>query len=315
MMNYRPLGRTGVDVSVCTLGTSGLRRGAPDTLETRKAWASAIDGGVNAMELDAAAGIAESIGRLLAEVQARDSVHVLARIRPLVPFDLPSPHIPAHQAFPGPHIRAESEALLKALGVERLGLLLLPAWCAEWWHEGDWLQTLASLKNEGKIAGFGIALFDHDVEAALEGVARGMVDAVQAMYNIFDPQASVALLPLCLRHNAGVIARSPLYYGMLVPRSERPVAFSADDWRSGFFFDAHLDETSRRADDLETLAEQSGTSLSELALRFSLSHPAVSTVAVGIGSRAHLDADLAALEKGALGAEILQALPLRKWLC
>jgi aryl-alcohol dehydrogenase-like predicted oxidoreductase len=314
-MRYRPLGRTGVDISPCTLGTWGLRRGASDAGEMGKAWAMAIDRGINAIEVDAAAGIAEPIQRLLAEDRARDRVHVLARIRSLVPFDLPSPHIPAHQAYPGAHIRAESEALLKALGVERLGLLLLPDWCPEWWHEGDWLPTLASLKDQGKIAGFGVSLFDHDVEAALEGVARGMVDAVQVMYNIFDPQASAALLPLCLRHNVGVIARSPLYYGMLVPRDDRPAAFPVDDWRSEFFFDAHLDETRRRADHLETLAEQSGNSLADLALRFSLSHPAISTVAVGMSSRVHLDADLAALERGQLGGDELRAVSRHKWLC
>lgn len=314
MMRYRPLARTGVDVSVCTLGTSGLGRGS-DAGETRKAWALAIDRGVNAIEVDAAAGTAGPIARLLAEAQARDRVHVLARIRSLVPFDLPSPHIPADQAYPGAHIRAECEALLKAVGVERLGLLLLPDWCPEWWDEGDWLQTLASLKDEGKIAGFGISLFDHDVEAALEGAARGIVDALQVMYNILDPQASAALLPLCLRHNVGVIARSPLYYGMLVPRLVRPAGFSIDDWRNEFFFDAHLDETTRRADHLETVAEQSGRSLSDLALRFSLSHSAVSTVAVGISSCAHLDANLAALERGPLSASELRALSEHRWLC
>jgi aryl-alcohol dehydrogenase-like predicted oxidoreductase len=281
----------------------------------RKIWAAAIDRGVNAIELDAAAGTAEPIGRFLAEQRAPGRVHVLARIRSLVPFELPSPHIPVHEAYPGAHIRAECEALLKALGVERLGVLLLPDWCPEWWQEGDWEPTLASLKSEGKIGGFGVALFDHDVEAALEGVASGMIDAVQVMHNIFDPQASASLLPLCLRHNVGVVARSPLYYGMLVPRSERPSVFTADDWRNAFFFDAHLDETQRRADHLETVAEQSGASLSDLALRFSLSHPAVSTIAVGTGSRAHLDANLAALEKGPLGAENLQALSSHKWLC
>lgn len=315
MMRYRRLGRSGVDVSVCTLGTSGLGRGESDAGETRKAWALAIDRGVNAIELDAAAGIAEPVGRLLAEEKARGRVHALARIRSLVPFELPSPHISAHHAYPGEHIRAQCEALLRTLGVERLALLLLPAWCPEWWHEGDWLQTLASLKDEGKIAGFGVALFDHDVEAALEGVARGIVDAVQVMYNIFDPQASAEFLPLCLRHNVGVIARSPLYYGMLVPRIGRPAEFSIDDWRHEFFFDAHLDETTRRADHLETVAGQSGSSLSDLALRFSLSHPAVSTVAVGISSRAHLDANLAALERGPLSVDVLRALSGHEWLC
>jgi len=71
----------------------------------------------------------------------------------------------------------------------------------------------------------------------------------------------------------------------------------------------------RRADHLETVAEQSGCSLSDLALRFSLSHPAVSTVSAGISSRAHLDANLAALERGPLSADVLRVLSGHEWLC
>ena len=309
-MRYRRLGRTGLDISICTLGTAARDRG-----EARNAWAIAFDQGVNAVELAAAAGIAEPLGRLLAEQGARDRVHVLARIPSLVPFDLPSPHILADRAYPGAHIVAQCEALLKALGVERLGLLLLPDWCPEWWHEGNWLETLAGLKEAGKVAGFGVSLFDHDIEAALEGPAGGLIDAVEVMYNIFDPHAAAELLPLCGRRDVGVIVRSPLYYGMLVPRSERPASFPADDWRGEFFFDVHLDETGHRADRLEHLASQAGISLSELALRFSVSHPAVSTVAVGTSSAAHLAANLAALERGPLTDEMLRALSAHRWLC
>ena len=314
MMQYRRLGRSGLDISPCTLGTSTWRGGVLDD-EARKAWALAIERGVNAIEMDAAAGLAEPLGRLLADEDALGLVHVIARIGALVPMDLPSPHILAHQAFPGAHIRAECEALLKALNVERLGMLMLPCWCAEWWHEGDWLQALASLKEEGKIAGFGVSLFDHDVEAALEGVESGLIDAVQVMYNIFDPEAAAALLPLCLRRDVGFIARSPLYYGMLVARTGRPALFPANDWRNAFFFGAHLDEATHRAGELEGLAEEWGMSLADLALRFSQSHPAVSTVAVGMTNRAHVDANLAALERGALGDDLQRALTAYRWLC
>jgi aryl-alcohol dehydrogenase-like predicted oxidoreductase len=314
-MRYRRLGRTGLDISLSTVGTAGPQGNAWEGEEALEAWALALRRGVNAIELEASAGIAERVRRLLAEENARNHVHLFVRLPSTVPFDLPSPHILADRAYPGAHIRAGTEALLIELGVERLGLLLLPDWCHEWWHEGDWLQNLVSLKEEGKVAGFGVSLFDHDVEAALEGVAGDMIDVVQVMYNLFDPQAAEALFPLCLRHNVGVIARSPLYYGMLVAKRERPATLAPDDWRSEFYFDAHFDETTRRADQLEALARESGLALSDMALRFSLSHPAVSTVAVGARSAAHLDADLAALEQGPLGEELLRAISTHKWLC
>lgn len=300
-MRFRRLGRTGLSVSEATIGTARLDAPDLDMAETRAAVALALEAGVNAVEASTASAGA------LAELLAGRQAHVFARVTSRVRFDLPSPHITADQAYPGAHIRAETEAMLETLGVERLAILQLHAWCPEWLHEGDWLETLVRLRYEGKIAGIGVSLFDHDLDAAHEVIASGAIDCVQVMYNVFDQGAADALFPLCARHDLGVIARSPLYYGALAGRE-----FAAGDWRRDYFYDAHGRETAERVERLAAEVESPDRSVADMALRFAVSHPAVSTVAVGMLTPTHVRASLEALARGPLDAGRLAR---HRWLC
>lgn len=315
MMRYRRLGRTGLEISELAIGTLPLRRANPD--EAAAMLASALAHGINAIEIDAGAHeTADLLGQILRREGARDRIQVIARVSSLVPFDLPSPHVPADQAYPGRHIRAETEMLLARLGVERLALQQLHAWCPEWQGEGDWHETLVQLRAEGKIAGIGVSLFDHDVAAGPGIVASGAIDAVEVMYNIFDPAAAAALFPLCQRHDVGVIARSPLYFGALAPAPDGSTRdLAREDWRTAYFYDAHRRETEARVQRLAQLVAPPERSLADLALHFSLSHPAVSTVAVGMRTRAQVEANVAALRHGMLAPERQAALAGHKWLC
>ena len=309
-MRLRSLGRTGLRVS--ELGICVSTRSGPH--ETAAAIKLAFERGVNTVTIDAGDAAAAN---LLSGVLKQGGPHdllVIARASSLVPFDLPSPHVPAEQAYPGRHLRAEVEGLLRVLGVERLALLQLHAWCPEWLGEGDWLDTLARLRDEGKIAGFGVSLFDHDMDAALEVVASGAIDAVQLMYNVFDQGAAERLFPLCATHGVGVVIRSPLYYGALASTFD-PASLAADDWRQSYFFEEHRRETLERVRKLESLVVPPDRSVTDLALRFSLSHPAVSTVAVGMRGRAHLEGNLRAVMAGPLDAALHTALAQHKWLC
>ncbi|WP_423607026.1 aldo/keto reductase [Sphingomonas sp. MS122] len=314
MIQHR-LGRTGLDISACTLGTSALASPGADRREAGAMITRALERGVNAVELDGGHGrVADLLGEVLARTGARRQMHVFARVTSLVRFDLPSPHIPAQQAYPGRHIRTETEALLRTLGVERLGLQQIHAWCPEWLDEGDWLETLERLREEGKIAGYGLSLWDHDLDAAATILARGVAGTVQLMHNIFDPSATIGLLPFCQRADIGVVARSPLYFGALGWDESRP-ALAPHDWRGGYFYDAHRRETLARVHRLAREIAPSGQMLPEVALRFALSHPAVTTVAVGMRTCAQLEANLAAIERGPLQADEMKALAAHAWLC
>ena len=314
MIGRRRLGRTGLDVSELTIGTSRLA--AAPTEQALSALALAFAAGIDAVEIESGdAAAAERLCAAQARAGTGRSLHVFARARSLVRFDLPSPHVHAQAAYPGAHIRAETEALLKRLGVERLAVQQIHAWCPEWLGEGDWLDTLGRLRDEGKIAGIGISLFDHDVDAGLAAVASGAIDCVQVMVNLFDPSAAATLLPLCARHGVGVIARSPLYYGALSTRIDASAPFAEDDWRRDYFYDAHLAETRARVARLAADVASPERSVADLALRFALAHPAVTTVAVGMHSLGQVEANLAAIARGPLPPERAAALRAHRWLC
>jgi aryl-alcohol dehydrogenase-like predicted oxidoreductase len=255
------------------------------------------------------------VGEILEREGARQRVHIFSRVASLVPFDLPSPHVSAGAAYPGRHIRAQTEAMLARLGVDRLACQQIHAWCPEWLGEGDWLETLVRLREEGKIAAIGVSLFDHDADAGLQAVAGGEFDCIQLMYNIFDPGAAETVLPLCRKHGVGAIVRSPLHFGALSAAIGKAAPFPAGDWRADYFFEEHLGETRQRVLVLQPEADRAGGSVTDLALRFSLSHPSVSTVAVGMRTRAHVEANLDAVDRGPLASETLERLSRHKWLC
>ncbi|HEX8300836.1 aldo/keto reductase [Sphingomonas sp.] len=310
-MELRRLGRTGIEVSKLTLGAAALK--AADADEAASIVALALDRGINAIEVEAGdEDLAILLGGILREQGATHRVQVIARLTSLVRFDLPSPHVLADQAYPGSHIRAETEALLGRLGVERLALQQLHAWCPEWLHEGDWRETLIALRDEGKIAGFGVSLFDHDVDAGLEAAGSGAIDSVQVMYHLFDQGAARALMPLCQEHGVAVIARSPFYYGILAGRTE---PFAPGDWRSDYFFADHFRETSERVQRLARDAGAAGGGIADVALRFCSAHPPVSTVAVGVRTRAQLEANIAAVIQGPIDPEKRAAMAGHAWLC
>ena len=114
--------------------------------------------------------------------------------------------------------------------------------------------------------------------------------------------------------NLAFLAVLPLYFGALGWGESGP-AYSAHDWRRGYFYDAHRRETLTRVRRLAGDVAPTGQPLSAIALRFALSHPAVATVAVGMRTRAQLEANLAAIERGPLTAGELAALAPHAWLC
>jgi aryl-alcohol dehydrogenase-like predicted oxidoreductase len=316
-MKRRRLGRTGLDVSVLAFNARGLDPAACrdiDLAEAGAALALALDGGVDVLATPAEGQAREAAADLLRRDGRARAVHILSHVPPLLPHTLPSPHLHANAVFPGAHIRAHAESVLKAFGVERLAVLFLPAWQPEWTREGDWLRTLQALKAEGKIAGFGVAPFDHDPGAACEAAQSGQIDCVEVMYNPFDPEAAADLFPLCREKGVGVVARSPLYGGALTAGWDEAV-FAPGDWRAAFFYPEHRDETRERVAALAGEVSAPDETVADLALRFGLSHPAVSTVSVGMRARSHVQANLAAMARGPLPEGALARLSLYKWLC
>lgn len=312
----RQLGRSGLSVSPLTLGTDAA--GELSAAELRELFAFALDTGINAIEIDAAnAMVVDALAATIRSRGGESAPHIFCRLSPLIPLPLPAPHFLADQVYPGSSIRAQVDALLARIGVERLALVHLPVWSPEWLEEGDWLPTLQQLRQDGNIADFGVATFDHDADAALSAVASGAIGSAQLMYNLFDPHPARSLLPLCAKQDVAVLARAPLYHGGLVIDSPTMRGERAwGDWRDAHFYPAHRAETADRAARIARDLDEGEGSLVEMALRFCLSSDAVSSVVVGMRTPEHIAANLAAVAKGPLDPARAAALAARHaWLC
>jgi aryl-alcohol dehydrogenase-like predicted oxidoreductase len=296
-VKYRPLGSTGIEVSEIGYGAWGIGGamwGGADDDESIQALQRAIDLGLNFIDTALAYGRGRS-ERLVGQV-ARERAETIYVATKVPPKNLiwPAPAgIPVEDAFPGDHIRACAERSLSNLGTERIDLLQLHVWSDDWVDQGDWRETVEALRAEGKIGFFGISVNDHEPHNALRIVESGAVDTVQVIYNVFDQSPEDELFPACREHGVGVIARVPLDEGGLTGRIGPDTEFADDDFRADYFGGERKRELAERVEGITADLGISDDELAEVALRFVLSEPTVSTVIPGMRSSRNVERNVA----------------------
>jgi len=132
------------------------------------------------------------------------------------------------------------------------------------------------------------------------------------IYNIFDQSPEDKLLPVCRELNIGVIARVPLDEGSLAGELTAETRFPKNDWRSLYFGPENLPNTVARVEKLKKVLPE-GMALPEMALRFILSNPAVSTTIVGMRRPNHVQENVAVSDAGPLDAALLRKLREHRW--
>jgi len=215
------------------------------------------------------------------------------------------------QVCPYDYIMQCAEESLRNLQMDSIDLLQLHVWNPEWIERDEWRRAFEDLKRSGKARAVGISLSDHDPDSGLEAVRTGLIDTVQVIYNIFDQSPEKALLPLCRSENIGVLARVPLDEGGLSGHLEESTEFPAGDFRNFYFRGDRKKQVVQHVDALRQ--DLNGASVPETALRFCLSHPAVSSVIPGMRSRRHAESNTALSDQGPLSPEILRTLKRHAW--
>jgi aryl-alcohol dehydrogenase-like predicted oxidoreductase len=314
-MNRRPLGRAGFPVSEIGFGAWGL--GAKqwigsDDAESVRALERAIDLGLDLVDTALAYGDGHS-ERIVGPVARRRRVRVATKIPPKNRKWPARRDVPAGEVFPADHVVRCTEESLRNLGVEAIDLQQFHVWTDEFLGQGDWADAVARLKKEGKIRAFGISLGEHTPDNGLQAVGSGLVDAVQVIYNIFDPLAEERLFPLCRQKEVGVLARVPLDEGGLTGRISPETTFPEGDFRNAYFKGDRKRQVQERVARLLADLGISPDRLPETALRFCLSHPAVSTVIPGMRSVKNVEANCAAGDGAGLPAATLEKLRAHRW--
>jgi aryl-alcohol dehydrogenase-like predicted oxidoreductase len=222
------------------------------------------------------------------------------------------PEDPASDVYPEDHVRAFTGKSLENLGLEVIDLQQFHVWSDTWALDEGWQRAVRGLKREGIVRAFGISVGRWEPTNVLRTLETGLIDSVQVVYNIFDQTPEDELFPYCLRHDIAVVARVPFDEGSLTGTLTPGTSWPAGDWRNTYFTPERLAETLERVERLRPLLPE-GMDLPELALRFILEHPAVSTTIPGMRRPEHVERNLAASDGERLPPRTVQALRAHRW--
>jgi aryl-alcohol dehydrogenase-like predicted oxidoreductase len=303
-MEYRILGKTGIEVSEIGMGCWAIGgasfRGAQPTgwagadirksLETvKKAW----DLGVTFFDTADAYGRGKSevlVG--LGLLENKDKAVIATKVG----NSLAAPG----KIFTEPYIRGALDASLTRLEVDCVDLYQLHNPDVETMTD-ELFDLMRDLKASGKTRAWGVSIGSvEEGKRAIEGGA----ETIQLVYNILQQEIGNDIFPLAMERGVGIIVRVPLASGWLTGKYNADTVFPPSDHRSRRYTPETVKETAARVAQLDFLLEEVG-SLAEAALRFALSHPAVSTVIPGAKSPEQIAENAKAsgepLSEGALG--------------
>jgi aryl-alcohol dehydrogenase-like predicted oxidoreductase len=219
---------------------------------------------------------------------------------------------PIADVFPPDHIRAYTETSLKNLGVDTIDLQQLHVWSDAWAADAGWQRAVRELKDAGLVRAFGISVNRWEPANVLRALDTGLVDSVQVVYNIFDQAPEDTLFPYCQAHDIAVIARVPFDEGSLTGSVTAQSRWPDGDFRNIYFNPENLANTVEHVARLKPLVP-AGMDLPELALRFILEHPAVSTTIPGMRKPQHVERNIAVGDGERLPSRLHDALRAHRW--
>ncbi|MET8780501.1 aldo/keto reductase [Streptomyces sp. NPDC004589] len=309
-MQYRTLGRTGVQVSSLALGAMNFGAIGRTTQDEATAIVdAALEGGINLIDTADMYGRGESeemVGKAIAG--RRDDIVLATKA------GMPMSDECNHRGASRRWLVAELDSSLRRLGVDHVDLYQVHRWDPTTGDE-ETLSALTDLQRAGKIRYFGSSTFPAHRIVEAQWAARehrlGRYVTEQPSYSILQRGVETHVLPVTEQYGLGVLAWSPLASGWLTGaiRKGRDITTS----RSTFMperFDTSLPSNRARLDAVEQLAaiaDGAGLTMIQLALGFVTAHPAVTCALVGPRTLDHLHTQLAAADT-VLGADVLDAI-------
>lgn len=309
-MQYRTLGRTGVQVSTLALGAMNFGAIGRTTQDDVTALVdAALEAGVNVIDTADMYGLGESeemVGRAVAG--RRDDIVLATKA------GLPIGDERNHQGSSRRWLVTELENSLRRLGVDHVDLYQIHRWDPST-SDDETLSALTDLQRAGKIRAFGSSTFPAHRIVQAQWAARehhlGRYVTEQPSYSILQRGIEAHVLPVTQEYGLGVLAWSPLASGWLsgAVRAGRPIATH----RSALMpdrFDLGLPANQARLDAVERLAvvaEDAGLTMIQLALGFVTAHPGVTSAIIGPRTLEHLHAQVAAADT-VLSADVLDAI-------
>jgi aryl-alcohol dehydrogenase-like predicted oxidoreductase len=217
------------------------------------------------------------------------------------------------ETFPPEHVEEYVHSSLKNSGLEKFDLMQFHVWEDDWVEDERWWKKMEELRSQGLVGAVGISINRWEPWNGVRAVRSGHVDAVQVIYNIFDQNPEDELFPACREHDVAVIARVPFDEGTLTGTLTKESSWPEGDWRNTYFVPENLVPSVERADALKPVAGRAGLSLPEMALRFILSNPTVSTIIPGMRKLKNVESNAAASDAGPLPDDLVEELRPHRW--
>lgn len=311
-MNYRRLGKTNFKVSEVSLGTwqVGGKWGEPfDQKNAERIIHEAIDAGVNFIDTADVYSNGLSEAAVARVVQERsEEIWIATKCGRRI-----QPH--ASEAFSPEKLVGYVEDSLKNMRVETLDLIQLHCPPTEIYERSEYFEIFDKLKQEGKIRNLGVSV--EKVEEAKKAITYRNVTTVQIIFNMFRLKPAEEFFSLASKHDIGIIARVPLASGLLTGKMSKNSTFGKDDHRNfnrhGEAFDkgetfsgVDYNKGLKAVEKLKAIFSGRKESLAQMALRWVLMFPEVSTVIAGASRPEQVSDNVIASEIPALASSEME---------
>jgi aryl-alcohol dehydrogenase-like predicted oxidoreductase len=300
-MECRPFGQTGLQVSAVGYGCWEIGGGYGEIEEADfvRAVGRALDLGINCFDTAEGYGLGASeqaVGRALGN--RRDEAIIVTK------FGMNYREMPNLRDSSRARVLASIDKSLKNLGTDYVDVYLVH-WPDRLTPFEETMSALDDIVREGKVRLVGLSNFTlAEIEACM---AVRRVDVVQYGWNMFDRRMQKDILPYCAKHGVGFMAYGSLAFGLLTGTFTEDHDFGSADWRArqgnmgaikmfaALFGPEKFKDNVRAVEELKVIAARYDKSLPQLALRWAISHPAVSTALVGCRTVAEVEDNVGAI--------------------
>lgn len=307
-MQFKQLGNSDLKITPLGIGAWAMGGGGwqfgwgpQDDQESIDAIHAALDRGINWIDTAAVYGLGHSEEIVARALEGRSNrPYVFTKCARIWGEDRK-----IGKSLKADSVRRECEASLRRLKVDVIDLYQIH------WPEPDedveegW-STLAALQREGKVRWIGVSNFN--VAQLKRSQAIAPVTSLQPPYSMISPEIEGEILPHCQATNVGVLVYSPMKSGLLsgAMTRERVAAFPEDDFRkrAPAFQEPALSRNLELADLCKRIGQAHGRSAGEVAIAWTLRHPAVTAAIVGMRSPAQVEGVIGAMDFRLSAAEI-----------
>jgi len=295
-LETRKFGKTDMEITPIGFGSwaiGGNAWGPQDDEEAVGAIRRAVELGMNWIDTAAVYGLGHSeelVARALKDVSERPYVFTKCSL-------VWDEEGEVHNVLKKDSVKRECEQSLRRLQTDVIDLYQIHWPNPEEDIEEGW-SALAELKEEGKVRHIGVSNFDVEQMERVQEIAP--VETLQPPYNLIDRAVEEEILPYCGERDIGVIVYSPMKSGLLTGKMtpERVQNLPSDDWRRNApeFNEPRLSRNLKLVGLLEEIGAEHGCSPAEIAIAWTLRHPAVTAAIIGGRSPDQVDGIIGAAE-------------------